>query len=245
MQSTLKAFRGAAFVLIGAALCLLPSSATARNTLAERKVAAWNPTPSQIAAMGFVFYKYAYEKHGGDLSTSGMKHSAWHYAECKGGDNDRRLKKLPLALRQRLLSVRRSLQSFDGALHAMLELRAGGGTMYGVLAADSTATGEEALGQIIGASTTKKRDDGARRRALADFAAAQRALAPRLPTPPLDTQGMIGEQQQIMYRDAAKIASTQRTRLQTLGTQLPDVAARLLATRVLEDAGHAFDTLSL
>ena len=249
MQSTLKAiFRGLALFLIVALLCVFALNATAKNAMPVKKVAAWNPSPRQIAAMGFNAYNKAYNKRGGDLSTAGMKQSAWHYADCKRADNNyRSAKKLPILMQGRIGQVRTSLEAFDGALNAMLELRAGGGTMYGVFAATATATGEDALGQIIAASAIKKRDAEARRHALADFAAAQRALSPSpgLQTPPLDAIGIIGAEQQKMYREAAETAAMQRAKLQSLAAQLPDAAARLLAARVANDAKHIFDTLSL
>lgn len=202
----------------------------------------WNPTCREIVAMGYDQYQAAYEAHGGDLSTLGMKMSAARYTDCKANDNYRRASKLNLARRQVVLNARTALHEFESALWMMVEIRAGGGTMYGVFNASSAALGEDVIGQVIGTAQRARRSVQARRKANADFTLATRQLAPNLRTPTQSDDAVMDAQAQRQYRDSARTAAAMRSRLQTLAARLPDEAAAILAARVAYDARHTFES---
>jgi hypothetical protein len=194
----------------------------------------------QVVRLGFDRYFKAYEDATKDFSTAGQRDACYRYASCKSKANRKLIAALPAARRQRLNATQYQLTQFEDALWALAELRAGGGTMYGLFAANAQATRQDWLTSAIAASKRAKRSASFRSQANRDWAKLRSEIERWRQLPTDDLLTAIPDTPRL-YKQNLQQARQAMTQLQALSTQLPDEVSALLTQRLLQSARHSED----
>jgi hypothetical protein len=188
---------------------------------------------SQVVKLGFDKFMDEYSKRTNDYSTAGQNRGYTLYAQCKGADNDRRMKALTPARRDQLASVRRNLGKLEDASWGMQYLASGGGTMWSQMATAATATREEFLGSLITIMAQRQQPQpAARRTAMTLFNKARRKLDAFKKAPEHSSGPFSPAEQKKEHTQRWNEASVALQQLQKLLPALPDVVAQQLAQRV-------------
>jgi hypothetical protein len=222
-------------LLLSLSLCLLPSLAHAQEINSQ-----WKMPCDQVVRMGFDKYFQAYQNATKDYSTAGQKDACYRYTRCRHEANRKLMATLPTVRRQRLNAAQYQLTQFEDALWAMTELRAGGGTMYGLFAANAQATREDWLALAIAATKRAQRSPSFRAQANRNWAKSQSQLKSWRQIPATDSPSAIPDMPRL-YRQNLQQANEAVTRLRLLSAQLPDEVAALLTQRLARSARHDED----
>ncbi|HEX8235639.1 MAG TPA: hypothetical protein VF600_06750 [Abditibacteriaceae bacterium] len=212
------------------------------HTVRAEDAATFKMPCAQVLRLGFDKFMHEYSERTNDYSTAGQKQGYRIYTECKRADNDRRLKALPPTRRTQLASIRLNLARLEDACWGMQEIAAGGGTMWGQLAAAATATREDLIASLIAAVMRKQiQQPAARLKATGFLNSAQKRLAALKKAPEQDFGLLSLHEQKKVYTQFWNETHSALLQLQKLTPVLPDLAAQQLAQRVsstISDVGE-------
>ncbi len=221
-------------------LCLLSGVSSLGASHAQEINPQFKMPCDQVVRLGFDKYFKAYEDATKDYSTAGQRDACYRYAKCKGEANRKSMAGLPVTRRQRLKAAQYQLTQFEDAMWALAELRAGGGTMYGLFAANAQATREDWLASAIVAGKRAQRSRNFRAQANRDWAKLQSEIERWRQLPSDDLLTAIPDTPRL-YKQNLQQARLAVTRLQALSKQLPDEVSALLTQRLVQSARHSED----
>ena len=200
---------------------------------AEDAATTFSMPCAQVVKLGFEKFMDEYSKRTKDYSTAGQKQGYQRYAECKRADNNRRMKSLPPLRQAQLTSIRRNLGQLEAACWGMQYLASGGGTMWGQMAAASTALREDYVSSLIGTLNKKQSPQPAARRKAVQLLTRSRMKLATLQKAPQHEYGPHDRAEQKKMHDRwwseANIALRQ---LQSVVAVLPDTTALQLTQRM-------------
>jgi hypothetical protein len=203
------------------------------HTVRAEDAATFKMPCAQVVRLGFNKFMHEYSERTNDYSTAGQKQGYEIYTECKRADNNRRIKALPPTRRTQLASIRLNLARLEDACWGMQEIAAGGGTMWGQLAAAATATREDLIASLIAAVMHKqKQQPAARRKATGLLNSARTRLAALKKAPEQDFGLLSPQEQKKVYTQFWNETNSALLQLQKLTPALPDLATQQLAQRV-------------
>src|SRR4028118_1677863 len=130
-------------------LTLLLSLCTTASYAQDEKQIKFNMPCAQVLKLGLEKFMNVYDEKTGDSSTMGMNNAARYYSRCKRENNDARVKRLRVRQRQQTGVIRAALNDLGNACSLMRGIRAGGGTMYGMLGTFAEIGREDFLGTVI------------------------------------------------------------------------------------------------
>jgi hypothetical protein len=191
----------------------------------------------QVLRLGLDKFLDAYFKRTGDYSTAGMKEASWYYMECRRANNHARARRLAEAKRRQIGAVRDELTNLGNACSSLAETRAGGGTMWGLLAAGASASREDFLETLIMIlARPSKSQPSARQKIGASLAKVQKSLAGWAKPPDLEeAAGMSAAERRKQYEAFWNQAKQAAARLQNTLRALPDAAAQRVARRMADE----------
>ncbi|MDQ3819231.1 MAG: hypothetical protein M3362_16360 [Acidobacteriota bacterium] len=204
----------------------------------------------QAVKLGLEKFTKAYGDRTQDFSTAGQKQAFEFYVRCKRPANDELAGKLLRpgnslgvyeALRSQIDSVRDWLNKYGEALWTLRYAEEGGGTMWGLVAANAYADREDFMETIIRTlAAPARRSLRARRRVNLSLARIQRWLTSpkRKPfTENMDPNDVVSNKR--LYQDTMREAQEALTQLRGILGALPDAAAERLAARMAEETKNA------
>lgn len=194
--------------------------------------------------MGFDKFVEAETARTNNYSTQGTIAACDRYTRCKRVANDRDIKVLSAPNRLQLAAARRELDKLENSLWTMVQIGAGGGTMYSQFAAAAYGAREDLLGKLTAALRVRKKSVSARRQTNKLLTQAQKSLAPHLKTPSERELMGLGwpKGQTKVYASAAHDAETALATLKVLSRRWPDSAAQILATRIEHTVTNVFES---
>lgn len=204
----------------------------------------------QVLKLGLEKFTEAYGKRTEDYSSAGQKMAFEYYVNCKRPANDelahRSLSAIyPIGMyearRIQVDDTREELNKFGAALWNLRYAEAGGGTMWGLIAANAYADREDFMETFIRAlAASDKKAPRLRQRANASLARVQRWLTSRNRKP--FTEGSETDEvssRKDLYRQTMTEAKDALAKLRTILQDLPDLAAERLATRMASETKNA------
>jgi hypothetical protein len=204
----------------------------------------------QVLKLGLEKFTEVYGEKTQDYSTAGQKAAFEYYVNCKRPANDELAAKILSAVyklgayeakRLQVDDTREELNKFGAALWNLRYAEEGGGTMWGLIAANAYADREdfmETLIKILAGHDNKS--PRARQRVSASLARIQRWLSARNRKPFIeysDPNEITGNKQ--LYRETMTEARTALAQLRNLLRDLPDLAAERLAARMASETKNA------
>src|SRR5205085_3005120 len=204
----------------------------------------------QVVKLGLEKFTKAYGDKKQDFSTAGQKQAFEYYVNCKRPANDALAAKLLYvgnglgvyeAKRGQLEDVREELNKYGEALWTLRYAEEGGGTMWGLVAANAYADREDFMETLIKTlAAPERRSLRAKRRVNLSLARIQRWLSSykRKPfTETSDPNDVVSNKK--LYQDTMKEAQAALTQLRSILRDLPDLAAERLAARMAEETKNA------
>src|SRR2546421_1243399 len=204
----------------------------------------------EVVKLGLDKFADVYEKRTQEFSNAGQKAAFTYYVNCKRPANDALAAKLLYvrnglgvyeAKRGQLEDVREELNKYGEALWTLRYAEEGGGTMWGLIAANAYADREDFMETLIKTlAAPARRSLRAKRRVKLSLARIQRWLSSpkRKPfTETSDPNDVVSNKK--LYQDTMKGAQDALTELRSLLNDLPDTAADRLAARMAEETKDA------
>lgn len=198
---------------------------------------------TEVLKLGLDSFMDVYGEKTQDYSTLGQKQALSYYVDCKRPVNDAEAERLGPAKLKQVNAVRDDLAKLGEAVWNMRYIKEGGGTMWGLASVGAYAEREDFMTTLIAAlALPEKKDAGARRRANANLAKAQRLLARWSRTPNIEVFG--GDSvavQKKLYQSSVGEAQEAVAALQALIRTLPDMAAECAARRMADELAAALE----
>lgn len=196
----------------------------------------------QVIKLGLEKFTKAYGDRTQDFSTAGQKQAFEYYVNCKRPADDALADKLLTEdQRKQINSVRDVLNKYGEALWTLRYAEEGGGTMWGLVAANAYADREDFMETLIRALAAPARHSlRARQRVNLSLARIQRWLSSRKRKPfteNLDPNDVVSNKK--LYQDTMKEAQDALTKLRSILGELPNLAAERLAARMAEETKNA------
>lgn len=204
----------------------------------------------QVLKLGLDKFTEAYGEKTQDYSTAGQKAAYEYYVNCKRPANDELAAKLLSpryrigayeAKRLQIDDTRDELNKFGAALWTLRYAEAGGGTMWGLVAASAYADREDFMEMFIRTlAASERRSPRARQRVSASLARIQRWLSSRNRKPfteNSDPNDVVESKK--LYQETMKEAQDALAQLRDLLQDLPDLAAERLAARMASETKNA------
>jgi|GEM_PF-2695825 len=204
----------------------------------------------QVLKLGLEKFTEAYGEKMQDYSTAGQKAAFEYYVNCKRPANDALASKILSAVyrigayeakRLQIDDTREELNKFGAALWTLRYAEEGGGTMWGLIAANAHADREDFMETLI--KTLAGHDNKlprARQRVSASLARIQRWLSARNRKPfaeNKDPNDVASDKK--LYQETMKEAKDALAQLRNLLLDLPDLAAERLAARMASETKNA------
>lgn len=198
---------------------------------------------ADVLKLGLDKFMDVYGEKTQDYSTLGQKQAFSYYVDCKRPVNDVEAGRLDQSKRKQVDALRDGLAKLGEAAWNMRYIKEGGGTMWALASVGAYAEREDFMTTLIAAlAMPDKKDAGARRRANANLAKAQRLLARWSRTPNIEEFGGEGvAEQKKLYQSFVGEAESAVAALQTLIRTLPDTAAERAARRMAGELTAALD----
>jgi hypothetical protein len=204
----------------------------------------------QVLKLGLEKFTEAYGEKMQDYSTAGQKAAFEYYVNCKRPANDELAARSLSAIyrigvyeakRLQIDDAREELNKFGAALWNLRYAEEGGGTMWGMIAANAYADREDFMETLIKTlAASEKKSPRARQRVSASLARIQRWLSARNRKPFIeysDPNDVTSNKQ--LYRETMTEARNALAKLRDLLRDLPDLAAERLATRMASETKNA------
>jgi hypothetical protein len=204
----------------------------------------------QVLKLGLEKFTEAYGEKTQDYSTAGQKAAFEYYVNCKRPANDELAAKLLSAkyrigayeaLRLQIDDAREELNKFGAALWNLRYAEEGGGTMWGLIAANAHAAREDFMETLIKTlAASDRKSPRARQRVNASLARIERWLSGRNRKPFIensDPNEVTSNKQ--LYSETMTETRAALTQLRSLLHDLPDAAAERLATQMASEAKNA------
>lgn len=185
-----------------------------------------------------------YGKRTQDYSTAGQKQAFSYYVDCKRPANDALAARLLTEEKRRQADVvREELNKFGAALWNLTYGEAGGGTMWGLVAAGAYAERESFMEAVIGdLAKPARRRPWARQTAGAYLSKVQRMLSAPARKPFIEGMepGDSAERLKI-YQETLQEARESLAKLRVIVNGLPDAAALRVAEKMAREARNALE----
>jgi hypothetical protein len=197
----------------------------------------------QVVKLGLEKFSKAYGDRTQDFSTAGQKQAFEYYVNCKHPADDALSAKLLTEDKQKqIATVRDELNKYGEAVWTLRYAEEGGGTMWGLIAANAYADREDFMATFIKtlAAPAARHSLRARRMVKLKLTRIQRWLSSpkRKPfTENLDPNDVVSNKK--LYQDTMKEAQDALTQLRSILDTLPDLAAERLAARMAEETKNA------
>jgi hypothetical protein len=204
----------------------------------------------QVLKLGLEKFTEAYGEQTQDYSTAGQKAAFEYYVNCKRPANDALAAKILSAVyrlgayeakRLQIDDTRENLNKFGEALWTLRYAEAGGGTMWGLVAANAYAAREDFMETLIKTlAAPDRKSPRARQRVSASLARIERWLSARNRKPFIeysDPNEITSNKQ--LYRETMTEARDALAQLRNLLHDLPDLAAERLATQMASETKNA------
>jgi hypothetical protein len=204
----------------------------------------------QVLKLGLEKFTEAYGEKMQDYSTAGQKAAFEYYVNCKRPANDELAARILSAAyrigvyeakRLQIDDAREKLNKFGEALWTLRYAEEGGGTMWGLIAANAYADREDFMETFIKIlAGHDQKSPRARRRVSASLARIQRWLSARNRKPFV----AYGEPSEVtshkqLYRETMTEAKDALAQLRNIIQDLPDLAAERLAARMASETKNA------
>lgn len=204
---------------------------------------------TQVLKLGLDKFVDVYGKRTGDYSNAGQKEAFTYYVKCKRPANDELASKLLHAgnglgayeaKRIQIDDVRTQLNKFGEALWTLRYAEEGGGTMWGVVAANAYAAREDFMETFIKTLSSERKSPRARQHVNLSLARIERWLnsPKRKPFTENEDPNDVVENKKL-YEQTMKDARKTLAELRNTLSALPDFAARRLATQMAEETKNA------
>src|SRR5437763_16310807 len=204
----------------------------------------------QVVKLGLEKFTKAYGDKTQDFSTAGQKQAFEYYVNCKRPANDALAAKLLYvgnglgvyeAKRGQIEDVREELNKYGEALWTLRYAEEGGGTMWGVIAANAFAYREDFIETFIKTlAASERKSPRARQRVNLSLARIQRLLNSPKRKPfaeNSDPNDVVSNKK--LYEQTMKDARETLARLRNTLQDLPDFAAQRLAAQMAEETKNA------
>lgn len=196
----------------------------------------------EVVKLGLEKFTKAYGDRTQDFSTAGQKQAFEYYVNCKRPADDALAGKLLTQEKlKEINSVRDVLNKYGEAVWTLRYAEEGGGTMWGLVAANAYADREDFMETLINSfAAPARRSLRARHRVSFSLARIQRWLSSpkRKPfTETSDPNDVVSNKK--LYQDTMKEAQDALTQLRSILGTLPDTAAERLAARMAEETKNA------
>jgi hypothetical protein len=204
----------------------------------------------QALKLGLEKFTEAYGEKMQDYSTAGQKAAFEYYVNCKRPANDELAAKILSAVyrigayeakRLQIDDTREELNKFGAALWKLRYAEEGGGTMWGLIAANAYADREDFMETLIKAlAGHDNKLPRARQRVSASLARIQRWLSARNRKPfaeNKDPNDVASDKK--LYLETMKEAKDALAQLRNILGDLPDLAAERLAARMASETKNA------
>jgi hypothetical protein len=223
----------------------VPAAYAQDNTMPDFKMSC-----PQVLKLGLEKFTEAYGKRTDDYSTAGQKAAFEYYVKCKRPANDELAERSLSAIyrigmyeakRLQIDDTRDGLNKFGAALWTLRYAEAGGGTMWGLVAANAYADREDFMETFIKALAASERSSPrAKRLVNASLAGIERWLSSpkRKPfTENTDPNDVVERKK--LYLETMKEAREALANLRNILHDLPDLPAERLAARMAEETKNA------
>jgi hypothetical protein len=204
----------------------------------------------EVLRLGLEKFTEIYGEKTQDYSTAGQKAAFEYYVNCKRPANDALAAKILSAAyrigayeakRQQIDDTREALNKFGAALWTLRYAEEGGGTMWGLVAANAYADREDFMETLIKSlAGPDKKSTLARQRVSASLARIQRWLSARNRKPfteNKDQNDVVSDKK--LYQETMKDAKDSLAQLRNILGDLPDLAAERLAARMVSETKNA------
>jgi hypothetical protein len=204
----------------------------------------------QVLKLGLEKFTEVYGEKTQDYSTAGQKAAFEYYVNCKRPANDELAAKILSAAyrigvyeakRLQIDDTREELNKLGAALWNLRYAEAGGGTMWGLIAAGAYAEREDFMETFIKSLVAPdKKSPRARRRVSASLAGIERWLSARNRKPFVeygDANEVTSNKQ--LYRETMTEARAALAQLRNILRDLPDAAAERLAAQMASETKNA------
>lgn len=204
----------------------------------------------EVLKLGLDKFTDVYGKRTQDQSNAGQKAAFEYYVNCKRPANDELAAKLLYAKnglgayeakRGQVEDVREELNKFGEALWTLRYAEEGGGTMWGLIAANAFAAREDFMTTLINTlHTPDRKSPRTRQQIKASLARIQRWLnsPKRKPFAENSDPNDVVENKKL-YDQTMKDARDTLAQLRTILQNLPDLAAQRLAAQMAEETKNA------
>jgi hypothetical protein len=204
----------------------------------------------QVLKLGLEKFTEAYGEKMQDYSTGGQKAAFEYYVNCKRPANDDLAAKILSAayklgayeaMRLQLDDTREELNKFGAALWTLRYAEEGGGTMWGLVAANAHAAREDFMEILIKTlAGPDKNSPRAKQRVSASLARIQRWLSARNRKPFVENSDPndVVERKKL-YLETMKEAKDALAQLRNILRDLPDLAAERLAAQMASETKNA------
>ncbi|MDT4954340.1 MAG: hypothetical protein QOJ02_2478 [Acidobacteriota bacterium] len=204
----------------------------------------------EVLKLGLEKFTQVYGEKMQDYSNAGQKAAFEYYVKCKRPANDEFASKSLSAIyrigvyeakRLQIDDTREELNKFGAALWTLRYAEEGGGTMWGVIAANAYADREDFMETFIKTLAASERHlPRSRRLVNASLARIQRWLSSpkRKPYAENSDPNDVVESKKL-YLETMKEAQDALAQLRTMLHDLPDVAAERLAARMASETKNA------
>jgi hypothetical protein len=204
----------------------------------------------EVLKLGLDKFVDVYGKRTGDQSNAGQKAAFTYYVNCKRPANDELASKLLYvknglgayeAKRIQIDDVRAQLNKYGEALWTLRYAEEGGGTMWGVVAANAYASREDFMETFIKTlAASERKSPRARQHVNLSLARIQRWLdSPnRKPFAENEDPNDVVESKKL-YEQTMKDARDALAQLRNTLQDLPDFAAQRLAAQMAEETKNA------
>src|SRR5947209_3951998 len=196
----------------------------------------------EVVKLGLEKFTKVYGDRTQDFSTAGQKQAFEYYVNCKRPADDALSAKLLTEEKlKQINSARDVLNKYGEAVWTLRYAEEGGGTMWGLVAANAYADREDFMETLIKSLAAPARHSvRARRRVNLSLARIQRWLSSpkRKPfTETSDPNDVVSNKK--LYQDTMKEAQDALTQLRSILSTLPELAAERLAARMAEETKNA------
>jgi hypothetical protein len=204
----------------------------------------------EVLKLGLEKFTEVYGEKTEDYSTAGQKAAFEYYVKCKRPANDELAARSLSAIyrigmyearRLQIDDTREELNKFGAALWTLRYAEAGGGTMWGLVAANAYADREDFMETFIKTlAASERRSPRARRLVNASLARIQRWLSSpkRKPYAENSDPNDVVESKKL-YLVTMKEAQDALAQLRNILHDLPDLAAERLAARMASETKNA------
>ena len=204
----------------------------------------------EVVKLGLDKFADVYEKRTQEFSNAGQKAAFTYYVNCKRPANDALAAKLLYARnglgvyeakRGQVEDVREELNKYGEALWTLRYAEEGGGTMWGVIAANAFAAREDFIETFIKTlAASERKSPRARQQVNLSLARIQRWLNSPKRKPfaeNSDPNDVVSNKK--LYEQTMKDARDTLAQLRNTLQDLPDLAAQRLAAQMAEETKNA------